>query len=66
MKGFGNIGRNECQFVTFVMFYCRDSAEINGCGSLQTSSWLGSFVLRNPPERKARKRQSLVKAEARV
>jgi len=29
------------------MFYCRDSAEINVCGSLQTSSWVDSDVLRN-------------------
>lgn len=29
------------------MFYCRDNAEINGCGSLQTSSWLDSDVLRS-------------------
>jgi hypothetical protein len=35
------------QLVTGGIFYCRDSAEINGCGSLQTSSWLDSDVLRN-------------------
>jgi len=29
------------------MFYCRNSAEINGCSSLQTSSWFDSDVLRN-------------------
>ena len=29
------------------IFYCRDSAEINDCGSLQTSSWLDSDMLRN-------------------
>ena len=29
------------------IFYCRDSAEIKGCGSLQTSSWLDSDMLRN-------------------
>jgi len=29
------------------IFYCRDSAEINGCGSLQTLPWLDSDVLRN-------------------
>jgi len=33
--------------VTRGIFYCRDSAKINGCGSLQTSSWLDSEVLRN-------------------
>lgn len=36
--------------------YCRDSAEINGCSSLQTLSWLDSQELRNrqqniPPKR---------------
>jgi len=35
------------QLVTCGIFYCRDSAEINGCGSLQTSSWFDSDVLRN-------------------
>jgi len=35
------------QLVTCGIFYCRDSAEINGCGSLRTSSWLDSEVLRS-------------------
>ena len=35
------------QAVTCGIFYCRDSAEINGSGSLQTSSWLDIDVLRN-------------------
>ncbi len=35
------------QLPTCGIFYCRDSAEINGCGSLQTSSLLDSDVLRN-------------------
>jgi len=35
------------QLLTCGIFYCRDSAEINGCGSLQPSSWLDSEVLRN-------------------
>jgi len=35
------------QLVTCGIFYCRDSAEIKGCGSLQTSSWLDSYVLRS-------------------
>ena len=35
------------QLVTSGIFYCRVSAEINGCGSLQTSSWFDSDVLRN-------------------
>ncbi|MFA5641003.1 MAG: hypothetical protein WC946_11065 [Bacteroidales bacterium] len=33
--------------LTCGIFYCRDSAEINGCGSLQTLSWLDSDLLRN-------------------
>jgi len=33
--------------ITCVIFYCRDSAEINVCGSLQTSLWLDSDVLRS-------------------
>jgi len=35
------------QLVTCGIFYCRDSAEISVCGSLQTSSWFDSDVLRN-------------------
>jgi len=37
----------EHQAVTCGIFYCRDSAEINGCGSLQTSTQLDNDVLRN-------------------
>jgi hypothetical protein len=37
----------ENQPITCGMFYCRNSAEINGCGSLQTSSRFDSDVLRN-------------------
>jgi hypothetical protein len=33
--------------LTCGIFYCRDSAEINGSGLLQTSSWFESEVLRN-------------------
>jgi len=29
------------------IFYCRDSAKLIGCRSLQTSSWLDNDVLRN-------------------
>lgn len=35
------------QAVTCGIFYCRDSAELKGSGSLQTSSFLDSNVLRN-------------------
>jgi len=38
---------NEQQLPTGGIFYCRDSAEVNGCGSLQTSSRVDSDVLRN-------------------
>ena len=31
--------------LTCGIFYCRESAEINGCGSLQTSSWFGGDAL---------------------
>ena len=33
--------------LTCGIFYCRDSVKINGCGSLQTLSWLDNEVLRN-------------------
>ena len=39
--------KTEHQAVTCGIFYCRDSAEIMVCGSLQTSSWFDSDVLRN-------------------
>ncbi len=39
--------KKEGQLVTCGIFYCRDSAEINGSGSLQTSSRFESDVLRN-------------------
>ena len=42
-----SLEKKEGQLVTCGIFYCRVSAEINGCGSLQTSSWLDSDVLRN-------------------
>ena len=35
------------QLPTCGIFYCRVSAKMKGCGSLQTSSWLDSDVLRN-------------------
>ena len=35
------------QLVTCGIFYCRDSAKMQGCSSLQTSSWFDSDVLRN-------------------
>jgi hypothetical protein len=41
-----SLDRKEGQLVTCGIFYCRDSAEINGCGSLQTSSRFDSDVLR--------------------
>ena len=42
-----SLDKKEGQLVTCGIFYCRDSAEIKGCGSLQSSSWLDSDVLRN-------------------
>ncbi len=38
---------NKLRWVTCGIFYCRDSAEIKGCGSLQTSSRVDSVVLRS-------------------
>jgi hypothetical protein len=35
------------QLLTGGIFYCRVSAEIKGCGSVQTLSWFDSDVLRN-------------------
>ena len=44
------------QCITCGIFYCRVSAEINGCGSLQTSSWLDSDMLRNRQQKHTAKR----------
>ncbi|HOM04824.1 MAG TPA: zinc ribbon domain-containing protein, partial [Candidatus Kapabacteria bacterium] len=40
-------GGTEHQLPTCGIFYCRDCAKINSCGSLQTSSLLDSDMLRN-------------------
>ena len=37
----------ENQPITCGIFYCRVSANLKGCSSLQTSSWFDSVVLRN-------------------
>lgn len=37
----------EKRCITCGIFYCRDSAEMKGCSSHQTSLWLDSEVLRN-------------------
>ena len=42
-----SLDKKEGQLVTCGIFYCRDSANLKGCGSLQTSSWLDRTVLRN-------------------
>ncbi|MDD2636228.1 MAG: hypothetical protein PHW82_12120, partial [Bacteroidales bacterium] len=42
-----SLDKKEGQLVTCGIFYCRDSANLLGCGSLQTSSWVDSDVLRN-------------------
>ena len=42
-----SLDKKEGQLVTCGIFYCRVSAVINSSGSLQSSSWLDSEVLRN-------------------
>jgi hypothetical protein len=42
-----SLEKKEGQLVTCGIFYCRVSAEMKVCGSLQTSSWLDSDVLRS-------------------
>jgi hypothetical protein len=49
------------QLVTCGIFYCRVSAVINGCGSLQTSSWLDIEVLRNRQQKHTAVRYKLFK-----
>ena len=45
------------------MFYCRDNAEINGWGSLQTSSWFDSNLLRNRQQKHTAVRYGQVKEQ---
>jgi hypothetical protein len=47
MKTEINSGMKTTEMLTCGIFYCRDSAEINGYGSLQTSSWIDSDVFRS-------------------
>jgi len=42
-----SLDKKEGQLVTCGIFYCRESANLKGCSSLQTSSWLDSDVHRN-------------------
>ena len=42
-----NTSEKKGEVLTCGIFYCRDSAEINVCGSLLTLSWFDSNVLRN-------------------
>jgi len=49
----------EAQQVTGGIFYCRDSAEIKGCSTLQTSSCLDSDVLRNRQQKHTANRQTV-------
>ena len=42
-----SLEKKEGQLVTCGIFYCRVNAEINVCGSLQTSLWFDSDVLRS-------------------
>lgn len=47
------------EMLTCGIFYCRDSAEINDCVSLQTSSWLANDVLRNRQQKHTAVRYAL-------
>jgi len=51
-----SLDKKEGQLVTCGIFYCRDSANLKGCGSLQTSSRLDSDVLRNRQQKHTAKR----------
>jgi len=42
-----SLEKKEGQLVTCGIFYCRVSANMKGCGSLQTLSQVDSDVLRN-------------------
>jgi len=53
--------RTEHQAVTSGIFYCRESANLKDCGSLQTSSWLDRDVLRNRQQKHTASRCMQVK-----
>jgi len=52
---------NESRCITGGIFYCRDSTEMKGCGSLQTSSWFDSEVLRNRQQKHTANRYHALK-----
>ena len=52
------------QLLTCGIFYCRVSANLKGCGSLQTSSWLDSDVLRNRQQKHTANRYHRVQPPA--
>ena len=52
--------------VTRGIFYCRDSAKMKGCGSLQTSSQVDSDVLRNRQQKHTAVRWAQVQNETHI
>ncbi len=56
-----SLDKKEGQLVTCGIFYCRDSANLKGCGSLQSSSWFDSDVLRNRQQKHTAIRYGQVK-----
>lgn len=44
------------EMLTCGIFYCRISAFLKGCSSLQTSSWADSEVLRNRQQKHTTRR----------
>ena len=59
MKTEINSGMKTTEMLTCGIVNCRDSAEINGRGSLQTSSWFDSEVLRNRQQKHTAIRQTV-------
>ena len=54
-------GKINNETLTRGIFYCRDSAEIKVCGSLQILSWLDSVVLRSRQQKHTAIRQTAQK-----
>jgi len=54
------LSNTKTQLLTGGIFYCRDSAKINGCSSIQTSSELESEVLRNRQQKHTANRYALL------
>jgi hypothetical protein len=60
MKNETNSGMKTTETLTCGIFYCRDSANLKGCGLLQISSRFDRDVLRNRQQKHTANRYALI------